>query len=62
MCGSLFIVFYIHITLGHSHNDDDSEIGMARNFISNLALPDFENFKRELINAFVKNNQAHCDV
>jgi len=47
---------------GHSHNDVDSDIGIAGNYLCNLKLPDFDVFKAELINAFIKNNQAHCDV
>ena len=27
-----------------------------------LQIPDFDVFKDELIKAFIKNNQAHCDV
>ena len=40
----------------------DSDIGIAGNYLCNLKLPDFDVFKAELINAFIKNNQAHCDV
>ncbi len=54
--------FCYYIIVGHSHNDDDADIGIAGNYLCNLELPDFEVFKKNLIDAFARNNQAHCDV
>ena len=49
--------------LGRSYNNDDANIGIVWNYLCDLSLPDFETFKKQLIiDAFAKNNQAHCDV
>ena len=55
-------MYLFNIWLGHSHNDVDADIGIAGNCLCNLQIPDFDVFKDELIKAFIKNNQAHCDV
>lgn len=47
---------------GHTHCDNDGEIGHAGTAISNIALPTFEHFRKEIISCFENRQQSYVDV